>query len=65
MDQRLDLDPDVRKLPIELTEPVDPGPAESMTMDTEDEVKKYLAQRKRPRTPAKGRGSARRSEFWR
>src|SRR4051794_17370305 len=37
-----DLDPDVRRLPIELTEPVDPGPAEAMTMDREETVQKAL-----------------------
>ena len=38
----VDLDPGVRKLPLELTEPVDPGPAESMTMDREETVQKAL-----------------------
>jgi outer membrane protein len=38
----VDLDPEVRKLPIELTEPVDPGPSESMTMDREETVQKAL-----------------------
>jgi len=35
-----DLDPDVRKLPIELTETVDLGPAESIPVDTEQAVAK-------------------------
>jgi outer membrane protein TolC len=37
-----DLDPQVRILPIVLTEPVDPGPAESITKDREQEVAKAL-----------------------
>lgn len=37
-----DLDPKVRILPIVLTEPVDPGPAESITKDREQEVQKAL-----------------------
>jgi outer membrane protein len=39
----VDLDPDVRKLPIVLTETVDLGPAESMAVDSEQEVAKALA----------------------
>jgi outer membrane protein TolC len=38
-----DLDPDVRKLAIQLTEPVDPGPAESLAVDREQTVDKALA----------------------
>jgi outer membrane protein TolC len=37
-----DLDPQVRILPIVLTEPVDPGPAEAITKDREQEVQKAL-----------------------
>jgi outer membrane protein len=37
-----DLDPQVRILPLVLTEPVDPGPAESITKDREQEVAKAL-----------------------
>jgi len=39
----VDLDPDARKLPIELTEPVDLGPAEALSVDTEKEVLKALS----------------------
>jgi outer membrane protein TolC len=38
-----DLDPDVRKLPISLTESVDLGPADSMAVDREQAVTKALA----------------------
>jgi outer membrane protein len=38
-----DLDPDVRKLPLELTESVDLGPADSLTVDPEEKVAKALA----------------------
>jgi outer membrane protein len=38
----VDLDPEVRKLPIELTEPVDPGSTEALTFDREQEVQKAL-----------------------
>jgi outer membrane protein TolC len=38
-----DLDPEVRKLPISLTESVDLGPADSMTVDREQAVTKALA----------------------
>ncbi len=38
----VDLDPDVRKLPIVLTEAVDLGPAESLAIDSEQEVTKAL-----------------------
>lgn len=38
----VDLDPQVRILPIVLTEPVDPGPAEAITKDREQEVQKAL-----------------------
>jgi outer membrane protein TolC len=38
-----DLDPEVRKLPISLTESVDLGPAESMPVDREQAVAKALA----------------------
>src|SRR4051812_2769510 len=37
-----DLDPDVRKLPIELTEPIDPGTAATQTVDREETVQKAL-----------------------
>jgi outer membrane protein TolC len=37
-----DLDPDIRKLPISLTESVDLGPADSMTVDREQAVEKAL-----------------------
>ncbi|HEV3196681.1 MAG TPA: TolC family protein [Bryobacteraceae bacterium] len=37
-----DLDPQVRVLPVVLTEPVDPGPAEAITKDREQEVQKAL-----------------------
>ncbi|MBZ5575655.1 MAG: TolC family protein [Acidobacteriia bacterium] len=37
-----DLDPDIRKLPINLTETVDLGPADSLPPDTEQEVSKAL-----------------------
>ena len=37
-----DLDPQVRILPVVLTEPVDPGPAEAITKDREQEVQKAL-----------------------
>ncbi len=39
----VDLDPDLRKLPIELTESADLGPAESISVDTEQEVTKALS----------------------
>jgi len=39
----VDLDTDLRKLPLELTESADLGPAESITLDTEQEVSKALA----------------------
>jgi outer membrane protein len=39
----VDLDPQLRKLPIELTESAELGPAESITVDTEEEVSKALA----------------------
>jgi outer membrane protein len=39
----VDLDPDVRKLPIVLTETVDLGPSEAMPVDAEQEVSKALA----------------------
>jgi len=38
-----DLDPQLRQLPLTLTEPADPGPTESMTFDREEEVRKALA----------------------
>jgi outer membrane protein len=38
-----DLDPEVRKLPIELTEPIDPGAAATATVDREETVEKALA----------------------
>jgi outer membrane protein TolC len=38
-----DLDTEVRKLPIELTESADPGSTESMAFDREQEVQKALA----------------------
>jgi outer membrane protein TolC len=38
-----DLDPEARKLPVELTESADPGSTESMTFDREQEVQKALA----------------------
>ncbi|MGA2270142.1 MAG: TolC family protein [Bryobacteraceae bacterium] len=38
-----DLDPEIRKLPISLTESVDLGPADSMTVDREQAVTKALA----------------------
>jgi outer membrane protein len=38
----VDLDPEVRKLPVVLTEPVDPGPSQSLTVDREEEVQKAL-----------------------
>jgi outer membrane protein TolC len=39
----VDLDPQLRKLAIELTESADLGPAESITVDTEQEVTKALS----------------------
>ena len=39
----VDLDPDIRKLPIVLTETVDLGPAESVAVDPEQEVSKAQA----------------------
>ncbi len=39
----VDLDPQLRTLPIVLTEPVDLGPSENITMDREEEVNKALA----------------------
>ena len=39
----VDLDPDVRKLPIVLTESVDLGPADSLAVEPEQEVAKALA----------------------
>jgi len=39
----VDLDPQLRKLPLVLTEPADPGPTESMVFDREEEVRKALA----------------------
>ena len=39
----VDLDPQLRKLPIELTESADLGPAESITVDSEQEVTKALS----------------------
>ncbi len=38
-----DLDPEVRKLPVVLTEPADPGSTDRFTYDREEEVKKALA----------------------
>src|ERR1039458_6896285 len=38
-----DLDPEIRKLPISLTESVDLGPADSMPVDREQAVAKALA----------------------
>ena len=38
-----DLDPEIRKLPVSLTESVDLGPADSMTVDREQAVTKALA----------------------
>jgi len=38
----VDLDPNLRKLPIELTESADLGPAENITVDAEAEVEKAL-----------------------
>ena len=38
-----DLDLDIRKLPIELTEPVDLGATEALPFDAEEEVRKALA----------------------
>jgi len=38
-----DLDPDVRKLPLSLTESVDPGPADAVAVDREQAVQKGLA----------------------
>ena len=38
----VDLDPELRKLPLELTEPVDPGPSDTMSMDREETVQKAL-----------------------
>ncbi|MBZ5725652.1 MAG: TolC family protein [Acidobacteriia bacterium] len=38
-----DLDPDVRKLPVELTESVEVGPGDAMALDPEQEVRKALA----------------------
>ena len=37
-----DLDPQIRQLPLVLTEPVDLGPAENITVDREQEVEKAL-----------------------
>ena len=34
-----DLDPEVRKLPIELTEPVEPGAGDQVSVDREDAVR--------------------------
>ena len=39
----VDLDPPLRKLPIDLTESAELGPAESITVDTEEEVNKALS----------------------
>ena len=39
----VDLDPDVRKLPIVLTEAVDLGPSEALSVDKEQEVAKALS----------------------
>ena len=38
-----DLDPEIRKLPIELTEPVDVAPGEVLPLDTEQAVQKAMA----------------------
>jgi outer membrane protein TolC len=39
----VDLDPDVRNLPLELTEPIDPGATATAILDREQTVKKALA----------------------
>ena len=39
----VDLDPNLRKLPMELTEPAELGPAEAISVDTEQEVAKALS----------------------
>jgi outer membrane protein len=39
----VDLDPNLRKLPLELTEPAELGPAENITVDAEQEVTKALS----------------------
>lgn len=39
----VDLDPNLRKLPLELTEPAELGPAEAISVDTEQEVAKALS----------------------
>lgn len=39
----VDLDPEIRKLPIELTEPIDPGAAGAAIYDREETVQKALA----------------------
>ncbi|HUA57296.1 MAG TPA: TolC family protein [Verrucomicrobiae bacterium] len=39
----VDLDPNLRKLPIALTEPAELGPSESISVDTEQEVSKALS----------------------
>jgi outer membrane protein len=39
----VDLDPEVRKLPVELTEPIDPGAAGATLPDREETVQKALA----------------------
>src|SRR5438045_5458133 len=38
----VDNDPELRQLPLELTEPVDTGPADTMPMDREETVQKAL-----------------------